>query len=135
MGDSAGEFDHFLAAADLTERVGDDLAMLAGDDLGQLTLAGVSNSRKLNRIAPRLASEVSRHAGNAATAASITARASSTVASATCPVTLPVAGFVTGCVLPLPSKALLLIQWVMVFVMLCSYLRYFDTYSDMVASW
>src|SRR6476659_10735261 len=39
MGDSAGEFDHFLAAADLAERVGDDLAVLAGDDLGQLTLA------------------------------------------------------------------------------------------------
>ena len=44
----------------------------------------------------RLASEVSRQAGNAAAAASITARASSTLASATWPVTSPVAGFVTG---------------------------------------
>ena len=59
----------------------------------------------------RLASEVSRHAGNAAAAASITARASSTLASATCPVTSPVAGFVTGAVaVLLPANALLLIQ-------------------------
>ena len=63
----------------------------------------------------RLASEVSRHAGNAAAAASITARASSTLASATCPVTSPVAGLVTGAVVPpCPGRALLLIQWVMV---------------------
>ena len=39
--DAAGEFDDLLAAAHLTQRVGDDLAVLAGDDLGQLLLAGV----------------------------------------------------------------------------------------------
>ena len=38
---TAGEFDDLLAAADLTERVGDHLAVLTGDDLGQLALAGV----------------------------------------------------------------------------------------------
>ncbi len=66
----------------------------------------------------RLASEVSRHAGNAASAASITARASSTLARATAPVTSPVAGFVTGAVASLlPAKGLLSIQWVMVFDM------------------
>ncbi len=64
-------------------------------------LRALSSSRNLNRIAVRLASEVSRHAGNAAAAASITARASSTLASATWPVTSPVAGFVTGAVVPL----------------------------------
>ena len=46
-------------------------------------LRSLSSSRNLNRIAVRLASEVSRHAGNAAAAASITARASSTLARAT----------------------------------------------------
>src|SRR3979409_1204421 len=38
MRDAAGEFDDLLTAADLTERVGDHLAVLTGDDLGQLTL-------------------------------------------------------------------------------------------------
>ena len=60
-----------------------------------------SSSRKLNRIWVRLASEVSRQAGNAAAAASITARASSTLPRASSPVTSPVAGLVTGAVLPL----------------------------------
>ena len=68
--------------------------------LASSPLRALSNSRKLNKIALRLASEVSRHAGNAATAASITARASSTPANATSPVTSPVAGFVTGDVVP-----------------------------------
>ena len=58
----------------------------------------LSSSRKVNSTAVRLASEVSRHAGNAAAAESMTARASSTVANATCPVTSPVAGLVTGAV-------------------------------------
>ena len=83
MWDAAGEFDDLLAAAHLAERVGDDLAVLAGDDLGQLLLRALSSSRKLNRIWVRLASEVSRQAGKAAAAASMTARASSTLARAT----------------------------------------------------
>ena len=41
MRDTAGELDDLLAARHLAERVGDDLAVLAGDDLGQLALAGV----------------------------------------------------------------------------------------------
>ena len=41
MGYAAGEFDDFLAAADLAERVGEHLAVLGGDDGGQLLLAGV----------------------------------------------------------------------------------------------
>jgi hypothetical protein len=50
----AGEFDHFLATADLTERVGDDLAVLAGDDFGQFTLTLVEQLPELeqNRAAP-----------------------------------------------------------------------------------
>ena len=80
-------------------------------------LRAFSSSRKANRIWVRLASEVSRQAGNAAAAASITARASSTLASATSPVTSPVAGLVTGDVVSLmPANALLLIQWVIVLV-------------------
>ncbi len=50
-------------------------------------LRALSSSRKANSIGVRLASEVSRQAGNAAAAASMTARASATLASATSPVT------------------------------------------------
>ena len=39
--DPAGELDHLLAAGHLAERVGEHLAVLGGDDRGQLVLAGV----------------------------------------------------------------------------------------------
>src|SRR6185503_8853414 len=58
-------------------------------------------SRNLNNTCERFANEVSRHAGNAATAASITVCASATLANATSPVTWPDAGFVTGADKPL----------------------------------
>ena len=84
----------------------------------------------------RLASEVSRHAGNAAAAASITARASSTLARATSPVTSPVAGLVTGAVpLLVPANGVVVHpvgdggwSWSGPFL-------YFATYSVMVFSW
>ena len=41
VGDAAGEFDDFLAAGDFAEGVGDDLAVLGGDDFGEFALAGV----------------------------------------------------------------------------------------------
>ena len=41
MGDATSELDHFLTTADLTERITDHLAVLGGDDLGQLALARV----------------------------------------------------------------------------------------------
>ena len=41
MWDPAGELHHLLAPADFTERIGDHLAVLGGDDLGQLVLARV----------------------------------------------------------------------------------------------
>ncbi|GAF49306.1 hypothetical protein RW1_075_00110 [Rhodococcus wratislaviensis NBRC 100605] len=47
VGHAAGEFDDFLAAGDLTECVGDDLAVLGGDDLRQLALAGVEQFPEL----------------------------------------------------------------------------------------
>ena len=120
MRDPAGELDDLLAAADTSPSASEttlpcSLVMISASS----PLRALSSSRKLNRIAVRLASEVSRHAGNAAAAASITARASSTLASATCPVTSPVAGFVTGAVAPLlPAKALLSIQCEMVLLMI-----------------
>lgn len=65
----------------------------------------------------RLASELSRQAGNAAAAASMTFCASSTLASATWPVVSPVAGFVTGALdFELPSKTALLTQCEIVLV-------------------
>src|SRR4029079_16139381 len=77
-------------------------------------LRSLSSSRNLNRIAVRLASEVSRHAGNAAAAASITARASATLPNTTSPVTCPESGFVTGILWPaVPSNVVLFIQcWI-----------------------
>ncbi len=41
VGDAAGEFDDFLAAGDLAEGVGEDLAVFGGDDGGEFLLAGV----------------------------------------------------------------------------------------------
>ncbi|GAA3176362.1 hypothetical protein GCM10020255_067780 [Rhodococcus baikonurensis] len=38
---SAGEFDYLLSAADFAERVGEDLAVLGCDDLGEFAFAGV----------------------------------------------------------------------------------------------
>ena len=49
MGDPAGELDDLLAAADLTQRVGDHLAVLGGQDLRQLTLALVEQLAELEQ--------------------------------------------------------------------------------------
>ena len=87
-------------------------------------LRALSSSRKLNRIAVRLANDVSRHAGKAAAAESITARASSTVANATVPVTTPVAGLVTDPErVPVPAKGLPLDQCEIVDVACAAALR------------
>ena len=43
MRDAAGELDDLEAAGDLAERVGDDLAVLGGEDRGELVLAGVED--------------------------------------------------------------------------------------------
>lgn len=84
-------------------------------------LRALSSSRNANRICVRLAIEVSRHAGNAAAAASITVRASSVLASATSAVTAPVAGLVTGADVPLvPVKGLLSNQCGMTVMVMCS---------------
>ena len=117
MWDAAGEFDDLLAAADLAERVGDHLAVLARDDPGQLALARVEQLAKSEQRRDRLANDVSRQAGNATAAASITARASSTPPNTTSPVTVPIAGLVTGAVEALvPAKKVLFIQWLMLVV-------------------
>ena len=49
MRDAAGEFDDFLAAGDFAEGVGDDLAVLGGDDFGELALAGVEQLTELEQ--------------------------------------------------------------------------------------
>ena len=38
---SAGEFDYFLSAADFAEGVGENLAVLGCDDLGEFTFASI----------------------------------------------------------------------------------------------
>ena len=107
MRDAAGEFDDLLAATDLTQGVGDDLAVLAGDDLGKFLLARVEQFADVEQDLGALGQRLSRQAGNAAVAASMTARASSALPRATRAVTSPVAGFVTGAVaLEAPAKSL-----------------------------
>src|SRR3984893_10149248 len=101
MRDAAGEFDDLLAAADLAKGIGEYLAVFGGEDSGQFALSCVEQFAEFEHDRGALVSEVSRHAGKAAAAASITARGSSTLPRATSPVTSPVAGLVTGDVLPL----------------------------------
>ena len=50
----AGELDHLLAAADLPQRIGNHLAVLGGDDLGQLTLAGIEQLAEVEQDRPAL---------------------------------------------------------------------------------
>ena len=49
MRDAAGELDDLLAAADLAERVGDDLAVLAVMISASSPLRSLSSSRNVNR--------------------------------------------------------------------------------------
>ena len=95
--DAAGELHDLLAAADLAERVGEHLAVLGGDDRGELVLAGVQqlaegeqHLRPLGQrgVPPRREGRL----GAAATAVSTSA----SVASASCALTSPVAGLVTS---------------------------------------
>ena len=62
MGHTAGEFDDLQAAAHFAQRVGDHLAVLGGDGLGQLLLAGIQEFAEVEqdrgalgqrRVAPR----------------------------------------------------------------------------------
>ena len=101
MWDAAGEFDDLLAAADLAQSIGDDLAVLAGDDLGQLLLAGVEQLAEVEQdlgalgqrgVAPR---RESRGRGIDHRTGILDA------GQRDMPGTLPVAGFVTGAVAPL----------------------------------
>ena len=116
MGDATGELDDFLTAATSPSGVGEDLAVLGGDDLGQLALAGVEQFPEGEQDVVRLASEVSRHAGGGGRCRVDDARASATSARASSPVTWPVAGLVTSPKRPeLPMWMLLSSQWPMTF--------------------
>ena len=76
--------------------VGEHLAVLGGDDRGELGRACVEQLAERNRTRARRASEVSRHAGKAVFAAATTCSTSAAVARATRSVTSPVAGLVTS---------------------------------------
>ena len=65
--DAAGELGDLEAARDLAERVVEDLAVLGGDERGDLLLALVEQlAEGEEHLADRLASEASAHSGQAA---------------------------------------------------------------------
>ena len=98
---AAGELHDLLAAADLAQGVGEHLAVLGGDDLGQLALAGVRAARG-TRTAPSTAWPATCPArrGTPRSRPRPRRRPRRRTASATWPVTWPVAGSVTGAVRP-----------------------------------
>ncbi len=92
MREAAGELDDLEPAGHLARRVGGDLAVLGGDERGDLVSVGPSSSRNENRTPARLIREVSRQAGKAAAAASTAAPTSVPDAKSTVPLIWPVAG-------------------------------------------
>ena len=54
MRDAAGELDDLLTPRHLPERIGNHLAVLGGDDLGQLALAGVEQLAEVEQDRPAL---------------------------------------------------------------------------------
>ena len=97
---AGGELDVLQPAGDLAECVGDHLAVLGGDDPGQLVLSRCSSSRNSNSTAARFDSEACRHSRAASFADATAASTSATLASPTEPVCSPVAGLNTGEVRP-----------------------------------
>ena len=89
--DAAGELGHLEAAGHLAERVGEHLAVLGGDERGDVLLAPLSSSRNAKSTWVRLASETSapaprpRPPGRAAT----TSPTSAAEARSRTPVDLP----------------------------------------------
>ena len=64
--DAAAVLDHLEPAGHLAERVGEDLAVLAREDLGHLLAPRVrASSRMRKKSSARFASDVSRQAGKA----------------------------------------------------------------------
>jgi len=68
------------------------------------SLCSIINSYHLRSTAPRSLPVLARHAGHAASAASIAARVSAAPMSGTVPMTRPFAGSTTGSVAPLSAS-------------------------------
>ena len=88
----ARELEVLEAAGDLAQRVGGDLAVLGGEERGDLVAVLVDEVPDRNMISVRFESDVARQAGNAALAAATAASTSSTEAKSTCFASRPVAG-------------------------------------------
>ncbi len=94
------ELDDLLAAQDLAHRVGDDLAVLAGDEAGQLGLAGVQQLTEREQHRLPLRDGVLRPLAEAALGGGDGLVDLAWSARATSAWTAPVAGLYTGAVRP-----------------------------------
>ena len=92
MGNAAGELHHFDAARDLALGVGEDLAVFAGDELGQLVLMLVQQRLEVEEDAGALERRRFGPGGKAALAALTASATSSLEASGIEDTTSPVAG-------------------------------------------
>ena len=91
--DAAGELDHLEAAGHLAERVGQHLAVLGGDQRGDLApCRWFTSSRNANSTCVRLASDVCAQSGDAAWRVPTTSSTVAAEARSSSPVTSPVAG-------------------------------------------
>ena len=93
---AAGELDDLEAALDLAARVVDRLAVLGGDDAGELAGAGGEQLAEAEQDVRALGSDCALHASKPAVAAATARSTSAALANATRRVTAPVAGSVTS---------------------------------------
>jgi len=96
MRNAAGEFDHLEPALDVALGVGNGLAVLAGQKLGEFVIVALRQFEELHHHAGAALRIVAPHSGCAALAFSTAARSSALVASATWAWTSPVIGSKTS---------------------------------------
>ena len=119
-GDAAGELDDLQAALHLARGVRQHLAVLVGDDRGELLGAALTSSRNAKSTLVRFDSDDCDHDSNAAAAACTAASTSAVDASSTSACCSPVAGFHTGLVrVDVPVAGLPPIQWLTVLTAVC----------------
>ena len=97
--DAAGELDHLEAALDLAQRVGDHLAVLVGDQPGELVGLAVDQLAEGEQdLASACSASVCDHSSKALSAARPRRRTSRWLGSTTSACCSPVAGLKTGAV-------------------------------------
>ena len=118
--DAAGELHHLEAALHLARCVRKHLAVLVGDEAGQLEIVRLTSSRNAKSTLARLLSDACDQLANASLACCTASSTSSVDASATSACCSPIAGFHTGeRRSPVPPVSLPPIQCSMVLIVCC----------------